>query len=64
MMDWGCNVADSMSLPAWIEASIEGNFLYKVHGFEDVETPTGFTTVTFMRREPGALIREGGHVKI
>ncbi|KAI2607951.1 acyl-CoA N-acyltransferase [Hypoxylon sp. NC1633] len=35
MMKWGCDLADLLSLPAWIEASTEGNFLYKKFGFYD-----------------------------
>lgn len=37
MMQWGVDVADSLCLPGWIEASPEGNFLYKRFGFYDFE---------------------------
>ncbi|EME80807.1 uncharacterized protein MYCFIDRAFT_122166, partial [Pseudocercospora fijiensis CIRAD86] len=33
MLHWGCQVADQLSLAAWVEASPEGNFLYKRFGF-------------------------------
>lgn len=64
MMQWGCDLADVLSIPAWIEASVEGQALYKVHGFVDVDTPPGLGDVTFMRREPQVLKREGGHVRV
>lgn len=35
MMRWGCELADLLFLPAWVEASPEGNFLYKKFGFCD-----------------------------
>ncbi|KAI0378769.1 acyl-CoA N-acyltransferase [Hypomontagnella monticulosa] len=35
MMQWGCDLADQLFLPGWIEASSEGNFLYKKFGFYD-----------------------------
>lgn len=37
MMQWGVDVADSLCLPGWIEASPEGNFLYRRYGFENYE---------------------------
>lgn len=64
MMQWGCDLADVLSIPAWIEASVEGNALYKIYGFLDVETPPGLGEVTFMRREPKVLQRQGGHVQV
>ncbi|KAF7187093.1 hypothetical protein HII31_11570 [Pseudocercospora fuligena] len=36
MIQWGCDLADLLSLPAWIEASMEGSLLYKQHGFYNV----------------------------
>lgn len=33
MLQWGCDVADALGIAGWIEASAEGNFLYKCHGF-------------------------------
>lgn len=35
MMRWGCELADLLFLPAWVEASPEGNFLYEKFGFCD-----------------------------
>ncbi|RMZ11072.1 hypothetical protein D0864_01093 [Hortaea werneckii] len=54
MMNWGCNVADALMLPSWIEASPEGNFLYKNHGFYDYERiyDGEFGDSSNMRREP------------
>ncbi|KAK5701008.1 hypothetical protein LTR97_005527 [Elasticomyces elasticus] len=37
MLRWGCDVADLLFIPGYIEASIEGNFLYKTYGFVDHE---------------------------
>ncbi|KXS95216.1 hypothetical protein AC578_6935 [Pseudocercospora eumusae] len=36
MVQWGCDLADLLSLPGWIEASMEGSLLYKQHGFYNV----------------------------
>lgn len=57
MMNWGCNVADALMLPSWIEASPEGNFLYKKHGFYDYERiyDGEFGDSSNMRREPRGL---------
>ncbi|KAF2213586.1 hypothetical protein CERZMDRAFT_117267 [Cercospora zeae-maydis SCOH1-5] len=33
MMRWGCELADLLFIPAWIEASAEGNLLYQKFGF-------------------------------
>ena len=37
MMQWGNDVADSLMLPCWIEASPEGELLYKQMGYSDME---------------------------
>lgn len=50
MMQWGVEVADSLCLPGWIEASPEGNFLYKRFGFYDFEE---------IRRDDELLGRKG-----
>lgn len=39
-MRWGCELADLLFIPAWIEASAEGNFLYKRFGFYDQQQLT------------------------
>lgn len=41
MLKWGCDLADQLFLPAWVEASPEGNFLYRRFGFMDVEVNEG-----------------------
>ncbi|PIA96314.1 hypothetical protein CB0940_10610 [Cercospora beticola] len=53
MMRWGCELADLLFIPAWIEASAEGNFLYKRFGFYDQQqlTHKGEVTGTCMRRD-------------
>ncbi|RMZ01656.1 hypothetical protein D0862_06284 [Hortaea werneckii] len=62
MMIWGCNVADALMLPSWIEASPEGNFLYKRFGFYDYERiyDGEFGDSSNMRREPRGLVQPGG----
>lgn len=34
MMKWGCDLADQLFLPAWVEASPEGRALYLKFGWE------------------------------
>lgn len=58
LMQWGCDVADALSLPAWIEASMQGHALYKCYDFVDVGEFPGH--VIYMRREPKTTLREGG----
>ncbi|KAK8116092.1 hypothetical protein PG984_012594 [Apiospora sp. TS-2023a] len=61
MMQWGCDLADQLALPGWIEASAEGNFLYKVHGFYDVGKmkDQGDMTGTFMKRDARTKLGAG-----
>ncbi|KAK8069701.1 acyl-CoA N-acyltransferase [Apiospora phragmitis] len=58
MLQWGCDLADQLALPGWIEASVEGNFLYKVHGFYDVGKlkDQGAMSGTFMKRDPSTKL--------
>ncbi|KAH9884420.1 acyl-CoA N-acyltransferase [Xylariomycetidae sp. FL2044] len=51
MMQWGCDLADQLFLPAWIEASPEGNALYRKYGFYDLEPARGGLQGTNMRRD-------------
>ena len=37
MVKWGCELADHLFLPVWLEASEYGHKLYSQNGFEDVE---------------------------
>ena len=62
MMKWGCDVADALCLPAWIEASPEGNLLYKTFGFYDYEViETGdLAGGVNMKREPLVTSFKGG----
>ncbi|KAK4555827.1 hypothetical protein LTR86_007047 [Recurvomyces mirabilis] len=41
MLQWCCDLADQLFLPGYIEASAEGNFLYKMYGFYDLEKTGG-----------------------
>lgn len=54
MLSWGTDLADRLQLPGWIEASTEGNSLYKKHGFYDYESLDDpvLGGGTNMRREP------------
>lgn len=61
MMKWGCDLADLLGIPGWIEASPEGNFLYKTYGFYDYEKIEGeMAGGTNMRRDPKPLAFAGG----
>lgn len=40
VLKWGCELADQMMLPMWLEASDKGHKLYLQNGFEDVEDVT------------------------
>lgn len=60
MMRWGCDVADLLFLPAWIEASPEGNYLYKRYGFYDYEEAAGGFGGTNMRRDARKTAIGGG----
>lgn len=37
MVKWGCDLADRLFLPMWVESSVAGHRLYLQNGFEDVE---------------------------
>lgn len=60
MMQWGCDIADQLFLPGWIEASPEGNHLYKVYGFYDFENAAAGLGGTNMRRDARKTVIEGG----
>ncbi|KAK5171300.1 uncharacterized protein LTR77_004444 [Saxophila tyrrhenica] len=63
MLQWGCDVADKLGLPGWIEASKEGNFLYKAFGFYDYETIESDLDVTNMKRDAKVELAVGGKSK-
>lgn len=63
MLQWGTALADQLFLPAWIEASEEGNFLYKAYGFRDFEKIEGELSGTTMKREARSIPIEGGKSK-
>ncbi len=37
MVKWGTELADQLSVPAWVEGSPAGWRLYDTHGFEELE---------------------------
>lgn len=54
---WGCELADFLGLPAWVEASANGTHLYRSCGFEEVALTVSKTAVweirgSLMRRPP------------
>lgn len=63
MLQWGCDLADQLGLPAWIEASDEGNFLYKAFGFYDFEKIEGELGGTNMKRDARVELAVGGKPK-
>lgn len=62
MMQWGCDLANQLFLPAWVEASPEGNHLYRRHGFYDIgkSRAGGELQGTNMRRDARRTVIEGG----
>ncbi|PGG96216.1 hypothetical protein AJ80_09860 [Polytolypa hystricis UAMH7299] len=57
LLKWGCDLADHMALPIWIESSREGYRMYCSQGVEDVEyhvieAGRFKTAYTLMRRSP------------
>ena len=60
MLQWGCDLMDLLQLPGWIEASAEGNFLYKAYGFYDFQKIDGELGGTNMKRDPRPSAIEGG----
>lgn len=59
MMKWGCELMDQLFVPGYIEASEEGNFLYKVFGFYDLQKLDTLGG-TAMRRDPRGVAVMGG----
>lgn len=60
MMQWGCDLADQLFLPCWIEASPEGNHLYKVFGFYDYGVIPAFDGAATMKRDARKTPITGG----
>jgi hypothetical protein len=61
---WGCELADRLLVPAWVEASPFGHHLYETNGFKDVEyvkTPSKkwVSEYTMMKREPKTQLEAG-----
>lgn len=60
MLQWGCDVADLLGLVGWIEASEEGNLLYKRFGFYEHSKVEGeMGGVNMMRDAKGWAIVGG-----
>ncbi|KAI5202863.1 hypothetical protein E4T39_04436 [Aureobasidium subglaciale] len=61
MLQWGCDLADQLFLPSWVEASPTGNFLYRKFGYKDVDVhKSGEMDGSTMRKEAKGLSIEGG----
>jgi GNAT superfamily N-acetyltransferase len=61
MLQWGCDLADQLFLPSWVEASPTGNFLYRKYGYTDVDVKKGGDMAgSLMRREVKVRCIEGG----
>ncbi|CAJ2506878.1 Uu.00g080640.m01.CDS01 [Anthostomella pinea] len=60
MIQWGCDLADQLFLPAWLEASSDGNYLYRRYGFEELGAVKGEVEEVYMRRVAKVSIIEGG----
>ena len=61
---WGCDLADRLVVPAWVEASPFGHHLYEENGFRDVEavkppTKKWVSEYTMMKREPKTTLEAG-----
>ena len=63
MLKWGCDLADHLFIPGWIEASEEGNFLYKTFGFYDYKKLDAELEGTCMKRDVRTTAIEGGKSK-
>ena len=56
MLQWGCDLADLLFLPSWVEASPTGNLLYRKYGYRDVDVKKGGDMAgSLMKREAKAL---------
>ncbi|KAL8369586.1 hypothetical protein RB595_000084 [Gaeumannomyces hyphopodioides] len=52
MMRWGCDLADQLSVPGYVEASPDGTALYKSFGFYEIERANaGELDAVNMRRD-------------
>lgn len=63
MMKWGCDLADQLFLPGWVEASEEGSALYRTFGFYDYEHLKEPLTGINMKRYPITTGIQGGKPK-
>ena len=65
MLQWGCDLADLLGLPGWIEASKDGNQLYKTFGFSELGdfAADGDVTSVNMKRDAKAVALSSGKFK-
>ncbi|GAM83902.1 hypothetical protein ANO11243_018920 [Dothideomycetidae sp. 11243] len=60
MAKWGCDLADQLFLPVWVEASDVGASLYSKFGFKWIERRDTGGVRDVMKREANASTIEGG----
>ncbi|RMZ83647.1 hypothetical protein DV738_g920, partial [Chaetothyriales sp. CBS 135597] len=61
MLQWGCDLADHLFLPGWVEASEEGSALYSRFGFYEYEkVPSESLPGVNMKRHPKVKGIDGG----
>ncbi|KAK0347867.1 hypothetical protein LTR91_013028 [Friedmanniomyces endolithicus] len=66
MLQWGCDLADQLFIPGYIEATTDGNFLYNTFGFyelESIDSGIGEEGVT-MRRDARSQPILGGRAAV
>jgi hypothetical protein len=61
MLQWGCDLADQLFLPSWVEASPAGSALYRKFGYREVEVSgEGDVQGSTMKREAQVHSIQGG----
>ena len=60
MMQWGCDLADLLGIKCWVEASEEGTFLYKAHGYREHSKIDGELPGLNLMRDAKPVAVQGG----
>jgi hypothetical protein len=58
MMLWGCQLADQLFLPGWVESSVMAAPLYRKFGFQDYEPVAAGTGGWTMKRPVNFVMLE------
>jgi len=65
MLKWGCDLADQLFLPGWVEASPEGSELYRLFDFQVVvKIEGGILAGIGMRRNARSSAILGGKARV